>query len=219
MDPYVYPGTSVLRNLRGFRDARVLSEFEAEATGRRLRQLEHKPLSGVFDFRHLKAIHQHIFQDVYEWAGEFRTVSISKSGDPFAFPQHVASSLDKTCEELKHEDHLAGSDLSRFASRAAYYLGEINAIHPFREGNGRTQREFIRTLAHRNGLTIDWRQISQEEMIEASRRSLRIDNTGLEQIQKRPLRTIRLAGAAKQPNPRKFSYNLKQARHYDQRTH
>ncbi len=66
-------------------------------------------------------------------------------------------------------------------------LGEVNAIHPFREGNGRTQREFIRTLAHRNGLTIDWRQISQEEMIEASRRSLRVDNTGLEQILKKAL--------------------------------
>jgi cell filamentation protein len=182
MDPYVYPGTSLLRNLRDFRNAGVLSEFEAEATARRLRQLEHKPLSGAFDPRHLQAIHRHVFQDVYEWAGEFRVVSISKSGDPFAFPQHIASSLDKTCEELNREGHLAGSDLERFASRCAYYLGEINAIHPFREGNGRTQREFIRELALRNGLTIDWRQVSQEEMIEASWRSLRVDNAGLQQV-------------------------------------
>ena len=187
MDPYVYPGTSLLRNLRDFRDAGVLSEFEAEATARRLRQLEHQPISGVFDPRHLQTIHHHIFQDVYEWAGEFRTVSISKSGDPFAFPQHIVSSLDRTCEELKREGHLAGSDLARFASRGAYYLGEINAIHPFREGNGRTQREFIRELGVNNGLMIDWRQVSQEEMIEASRRSLRVDNAGLEQILRKAL--------------------------------
>jgi cell filamentation protein len=127
------------------------------------------------------------FQDVYEWAGDFRTVSISKSGDPFAFPQHIVSSLDKTCAELKSEGHLAGSDLARFASRGAYYLGEVNAIHPFREGNGRTQREFIRELALQSRLIIDWRQISQEEMIEASRRRLRIDNFGLEQVLRKAL--------------------------------
>jgi cell filamentation protein len=187
MDPYVYPGTSVLRNLRDLRDAGVFSEFEAEATARRLRQLEHKPLSGAFDSRHLQAIHRYIFQDVYEWAGDFRTVSISKSGDPFAFPQHIVSSLDRTSAELKREGYLVGSDLERFASRGAYYLGEINAVHPFREGNGRTQREFIRELAFQSGLMIDWGQVSQEEMIDASRRSLRIDNAELERVLKKTL--------------------------------
>src|SRR5580658_10207199 len=127
MDPYVYPATSVLRNLRDIRDAGVLSEFEAEATARRLRQLENKPLLGRFDERHIQAIHHHIFQDVFEWAGEFRTVNISKSGDPFAFHQHIVSCLDKMCGELKHEGHSLGSDLERFAVRGAYYLGEINA--------------------------------------------------------------------------------------------
>ena len=182
MDPYVYPGTSVLKNLRDIRDAGILSEFEAEATARRLRQLEKNPLPGRFDARHLQAIHHHIFQDVFEWAGDFRTVSISKSGDPFAFPQHIVSSLDKMCGELKREWHLAGSDVEQFAIRGAYYLGEINAVHPFREGNGRTQREFLRELGVKNGLTLDWSEVSREEMIEASRRSLRVDNAGLEQV-------------------------------------
>jgi cell filamentation protein len=187
MDPYVYPGTSILRNLRDIRDSALLSEFEAEATARRLRQLEYKPLSGAFDGRHLQALHRHIFQDVFDWAGEFRTVNIFKSGDPFAFHQHIASSLDTLCTELKREGHLSGSNPERFARRAAYYLGEINAIHPFREGNGRTQREFIKELAVCSGLTIDWSRVSREEMIEASRRSLRIDNTGLEQVLKKVL--------------------------------
>ena len=187
MDPYVCPGTSVLRNLRDIRDAGILSEFEAEATARRLRQLEQGPLSGEFDNRHLQAIHHHIFQDVYEWAGEFRTVNISKSGDPFAFQEHIVSSLGKTFDELSRESSLSGADLGRFASRAAYYLGEINAIHPFREGNGRAQREFIRELGCRKGLVIDWKRVSQEEMIEASRRSLRLDNIGLEDILKTAL--------------------------------
>jgi len=187
MDPYVYPETNVLRNLRDIRDAGQLSKFEAIATTRRTVELEHEPIQGRFDARHLQAIHNHIFQDVYEWAGDFRTVNISKSGDPFAFHQHIVSSLDKMCLELKREWHLAGSDLERFAIRGAYYLGEMNAIHPFRDGNGRTQREFVRELGLRNGLMMDWNKVSREEMIEASRRSLRVDNAGLEQVLRKAL--------------------------------
>jgi cell filamentation protein len=187
MDPYVYPKTTVLRNLRDIRDAEQLSKFEAIATTRRTVELEHEPIAGRFDARHLQAIHHYIFQDVFEWAGDFRTVDISKSGDPFAFHQHIVSSLEKMCGELKREWHLAGSDLEHFASRGAYYLGELNAIHPFREGNGRTQREFIRELGLQSGLMLDWSQVSREEMIEASRRSLRVDNAGLEQVLKKAL--------------------------------
>jgi cell filamentation protein len=180
MDPYVYRGTSVLRNLRNIRDAGILNEFEPEATALRLLQFEQKPLSGGFDSRHVQAIHRHIFQDVYEWAGEFRTVNISKSGDTFAFCEHIASSLARALAGLQGESNFRGADVELFARRGAYYLGEINAIHPFREGNGRAQREFIRQLGVRNGLMLDWKRISREQMIEASRRSLRVDNTGLE---------------------------------------
>jgi cell filamentation protein len=195
MDPYVYPETNVLRNLRHIRDAGQLSKFEAIATTRRTVELEHEPIQGRFDARHLQAIHHHIFQDVYEWAGAFRTVNISKSGDPFAFCEHIVSSLDQTFAELKRELHLVDSDPDRFALRGAYYLGEINVVHPFREGNGRAQRELIRELGLHNGLMIDWRPVSREEMIEASRRSLRIDNAGLEQL----LRKAPAKSASKRP--------------------
>lgn len=187
MDPYVYPGTSVLRNLRDIRDPGILSEYEADATARRLRQLERTPQTGDFDLGHLRAIHRYIFQDMFDWAGEFRTVNISKSGDSFAFHEYIVPTLNKTFEDLRNERHLGGSDPETFARRAAWYLGEINAIHPFREGNGRTQREFIRQLAVHSGLLIDWTRISQEQMIEASRRSLRVDNLGLEEILKTAL--------------------------------
>jgi cell filamentation protein len=187
MDPYVYPEANVLRNLRNIRDAGQLSEFKAIATTRRIVELEHEPIQGRFDARHLQAIHHHIFQDVYEWAGDFGTVNISKSGDPFAFHQHIVPSLDKLCGELQRERHLAGSDLEHFAIRAACYLGEMNAIHPFRDGNGRTQREFVRELGLRNGLSIEWSRVAREEMIEASRRSLRVDNAGLEKVLRKAL--------------------------------
>ena len=182
MDPYVYPGTNVLRNVRNIRDPEKLAELEGQATNFRIRQLEHEPIVGAFDTRHLQSIHQHIFQDVYPWAGELRTVNIGKSGGLFAFKELIVSALARTFRDLKKELHLNGADLLRFCSRAAYYLGEINAIHPFREGNGRTQREFIRELALKNGYLLNWSRVSREQMLEASKQSFRRDNLGLEQV-------------------------------------
>ena len=182
MDPYVYPGTNVLRNVRDIRDPDKLADLEAQATNFRIRQLEHKPLVGVFDTSHLQSIHHHIFQDVYPWAGELRTVNIGKSGDLFALKEHIVSTLAKTFEDLKQERYLGGADIKRFCSRGAYYLGEINAIHPFREGNGRTQREFMRELALRNGYTLEWSRVSRDRMMDASKQSIRRENAGLAEV-------------------------------------
>ena len=128
-----------------------------------------------------------LFQDVYAWAGKFRTVNISKSGDAFAFHEHTVSNLDRIFIELNGEGLLRGAGHGRFAERAAYYLGEINAVHPFRDGNGRTQRELIRELGLDNGWEFDWSRISQEQMNLASRQSLRVNNAGLEELLSRAL--------------------------------
>jgi len=182
MDPYVYQGTDVLINRRGIRDHAQLRTFESDASARRLIELRGRPLSGTFDISHLRNIHRHIFQDVYPWAGEIRTVNISRSGQfPYAFPQHIANALHSTFSKLQDERYLASLGRERFATRAAHYLGEINAVHPFREGNGRTQREFIRQLAQRNGYAFDWARVPRDRMYEASRLSFeRGDNSGLE---------------------------------------
>jgi len=184
MDPYVYPGTNVLRNLRDIRDPVRLSSFEMDMTTRRLSELTRHPTRGEFSEQHLRAIHRYIFQDVFEWAGELRTVNISRSGQfPFAFPAHIVPSLNKLSENLATERHLSRSSLLEFSARAAHYMGELNAIHPFRDGNGRTQRELIRQLASRNGYTLDWFRVPAEQMHSASRDSFQGgDNTGLEKV-------------------------------------
>src|SRR5262249_16961354 len=144
--------------------------FEMDMTTGPIDELLRNPIQGKFDGRHLQAIHGYIFQDVYAWAGEFRTVNISRSGQfPFAFSHQIHQNLSKLAGDLEKERHLATLACPKFASRAAHYMGELNAIHPFRDGNGRTQREFIRELAGRNGYALDWSRVSREQMIEASK--------------------------------------------------
>lgn len=154
-DPYQYPGTDVLKNLRDIRDQDFLSQFEAEATSRRIIELIDSPLMGNVDLVHLKPIHKHIFQDVYAWASEFRTVNISKEGHLFARSDFVAAALKDLLQRLATENHLRTMDRNLFAEMAGFFLGEINAAHPFREGNGRAQREFIRELGLYAGFVID----------------------------------------------------------------
>ena len=110
-------------------------------------------------------------------------MNISRSGDSFAFSEHINSSLNNIFEELRKDRYLGGADSDQFSKRAAYYMGELNAIHPFRDGNGRTQRELIRQLAWRNGYAFDWSHVSQEQMYDASRQSFRrADYSGLEKV-------------------------------------
>ncbi len=196
-DPYVYPRTTVLKNLRDIRDPQALARFEAEAARRRLQELGSRPVAGRFDAKHLQAIHRHIFQDVYPWAGGFRTINIARAGQfPFAFPHQIARNISRIADGLKHEQYLKGLGAKEFAGRAAHYLGELNAIHPFREGNGRTQREFIRQLAEQAGHQLEWQRVDARQFHEASRVSFqRGDNSGL----KASIRTA-ISGPAPEKN-------------------
>jgi cell filamentation protein len=176
-DPYTYPGTDLLRNIPDIRDAERLADFEANATVARLVELDAAPLKGRFDVGHLRAIHRHIFQDVYSWAGKFRTVNISKAGQLFGAAAFVEASLQDLLRRLRSENHLRGLEPQVFARRAGFYLGEINAIHPFRDGNGRAQREFLRELGLQAGFRIDWTKVTRGQMMAASVESFRADDS------------------------------------------
>jgi cell filamentation protein len=97
--------------------------------------------------RHYRAVHRHLFQDVYRWAGKTRTIRISKDGNPFCYPENIRSELERLFHWLHSEHCLRGLDHRTFADRLAHFLAELNAIHPFREGNGRAQNAFALILA------------------------------------------------------------------------
>lgn len=176
-DPYVYPGTDLLKNLRDIRDPEKLNRFEARSTARRILELEHSAINGSFDTSHLKKVHAYIFQDVFAWAGQFRTVNISKGGHSFAHADFIDGSLRALLQKLSREHYLRGLGRLPFVARAAFFLAEINAVHPFREGNGRTQREFLRQLGAKAGFFFDWTGVTRDEMITASRDSFLTGNT------------------------------------------
>jgi len=190
-DPYVYPGTTVLKNIPGIRNQEILDRFEADRVGQRSLELIERPLSGLFDIEHLQGIHRYLFQDVYEWAGDFRTVDIAKGNSYFAHVPYIESTLKGLFGELSEERHLRGLNQERFASRLAQILGTLNAVHAFREGNGRAQREFVRVLAYKNSYWIDWSKVSREELYQASDASfMRGDNTLFEKLLRRAIEPI-----------------------------
>jgi cell filamentation protein len=156
-----------------------------DMTTRRVAELAHAAKPGKLNLAHLKAIHRHIFQDVYPWAGEFRTVNISGSNQPwFARPEYILPCLDTIFSGLAKDPAFdRGISHTQFCARAAYHMGELNAAHPFRDGNGRAQREFIRQLALKNGYSLNWSCVTRAAMTEASIRSFQhADNSGLATI-------------------------------------
>ncbi|PLR84395.1 cell filamentation protein Fic [Bacillus canaveralius] len=172
-DPYLYPGTAILKNKLNIRELDKLNNVERILTGRRLLELMEKPITGNFDLGHLQAIHKHIFQDLFDWDGQIRTVDISK-GNFFARHSVISTYFkESVTAPLRAEGYLKNEkNKEQLSVRLAYYFDHVNAAHPFREGNGRTQREFFRTLALMNGFKLEWTVVSEEEMIQGSIKSL-----------------------------------------------
>lgn len=158
----------VLKNKLGIKSSKELENLERDITTIRLIQLNNHPISRNFDLKHLQDIHHFIFSPIYDWAGEIRNGSLAKGGTVFTYPERIIPALNKLFSQLKSENYLRDLNKENVIQRLAYYLGELNVIHPFREGNGRVQRAFISELAERLGYELDFSNVSQQEMIDAS---------------------------------------------------
>jgi cell filamentation protein len=168
-DPYVIAGSTCLINKLGFTNTADLNRAEAELTKLTMAELFYQPVAATFDLKHLQTIHQRLFEDVYAWAGQFRSVEIAKGGALFLPYRLIHTELTGIFQQLHDEHLLARLTLAEFGQRAGFYLAQINKVHAFREGNGRTQRLLIEQLANHNGYMIDWNSISQDAMGQASR--------------------------------------------------
>lgn len=164
----LYADSLVLRNKLGIRDAARLEGAERGFVERRLRQ--GFPCDAhARSYDGFKAIHLHLFQDVYEWAGQERTYTTGRGSSPFAVPEYIESWMQGRFERLKNEKYLMGLSRTDFVARAAEHVNEINAAHPFIDGNGRTQRVWLRLLAEDAGYHLTIRSQDRARWNNASR--------------------------------------------------
>ena len=148
-DPYTYPGTDTLRNRLGITDEKTLTEAERRLTLARGAEAARLTFPATADG--YRALHHHLFQDLYDWAGQDRSVNIAKGGSSFAHVPYIARELDKRFADLRAGDVLRGLSRDEFFDRLGNHINEMNAIHPFREGNGRTMRHHAAQLAREAG--------------------------------------------------------------------
>ena len=166
-DPYSDSATGVLLNKLGLTTAAELAAAEREITHAALILLRESPVRASYDLPHLCEIHRRIFGDIYDWAGQIRTVTISK-GTLFCLPQYIEAAAAEIFGHLRKENFLQDLTREEFLDRLAYYLGEVNAVHPFREGNGRAQRALFEQLAANAGCTLNWQYLDADRNIAAS---------------------------------------------------
>lgn len=178
-DPYVYPGTNVLINKYGIRDQDRLEIAERLLVFERL--IEPTP-NIALTYEGYQALHHHLFQDVYDWAGKPRNVDMAKADSLFCRAPYIDSEMEKRFALLKEQKFLKGLRAQRFARYAAEHISEINAIHPFREGNGRTQQLFLDVLADQAGHRFNRALIKHDPWNEASKASFRGDYAPMVQV-------------------------------------
>ena len=169
---YCYKNTNILINKLDIRDYKELSKYEAKITAAKSLGLRLKGITGNFDKKHYLSIHNYLFEDIYPFAGKLREENISKGEFRFASFEYVEPELERILEQLKKENFLEGTSKKQLAERLAYYLSELNVLHPFREGNGRSTRIWLdMILKNRIGKVIDWSKIDKEEYLLAMERS------------------------------------------------
>lgn len=178
---YCYPNSEVLVNKFDVRVWSELFKIENDITIYKLYMLREKGITGDFDVKHFISIHKFIFEDIYPFAGLYRNENIAKDNFMFANWEFIEENMNMIFDKLKRENYLQGLDKEKFAERLTYYMAELNVLHPFREGNGRTTREFIRQLALKNGYNLDLSKFEAKDILNASIESV-VDLKKLQQI-------------------------------------
>lgn len=167
-ESYFYPGTTTLRNRFGERDPDVLHAKEYQRATLRELQLRagHARVRLTFDEAHVRAIHRHLFQDVYEWAGEFRTVNMRKPDSPVGFARVDSDEISRYLSDasrIVRATDWPELDRQGFATAIADVYAHVNQAHPFREGNGRSAKLFLEHVAEQSPFTLAYDHVSRDE--------------------------------------------------------
>ena len=181
---YYYEDVDVLINKMDIKDKELLDEYERRIVSLKLFIIEHTKFNDKFDINHLKEIHNFLFSEIYSFAGEFREENLAKDDFRFAACDFIESELTKLLVPILDFEELKKYDIDEISKKIAHYISEINVIHPFREGNGRTYREFVRQFAAKCGWNLNWSKCPYEEIYLASINSVYDDRELIEVIKK-----------------------------------
>ncbi|MGR7193250.1 putative adenosine monophosphate-protein transferase Fic [Klebsiella aerogenes] len=179
-DPYLYPTLDVLRNRLGIRQAQRLEQTAWEFTSLRAATILLGPRGRGLP--HLCAIHRQLYQDLFDWAGKLREIDIYQGDTPFCHFAWIEKEGNALMRKLEEEDYLCEQPRETFVERLSWYYGEINVLHPFRLGNGLTQRIFFEQLAIHAGYLLDWRGIEPDAWSQANQLGAMGDPEPLERI-------------------------------------
>lgn len=179
-DPYLLTN-GVLRNRLGITDSELLAMAESDITRAKLVVLAEQPVSGGYDLTHLQAFHRAIFSDIYAWAGQLRTVELSKH-TPFCPLVNLRSFAAEVFGRLRSADYMRDLSRAEFVHQLAELYGDLNSLHPFREGNGRAQRAFLAQLSADADYVLSWSGLDPTRNEEASIKSFLGDNEPLERM-------------------------------------
>lgn len=171
-ESYLYPGTNVLRNRPGLRDQAALDVFEYGQTARRERQIEsgQSTIQRTYDAAHLRSLHWYLFQDVYDWAGQYRTVDLAKGKSQFADAGQIDQHLGMAAAAARRADWPAATR-AEFVDAMSHIYAPANQAHPFREGSGRSTKLWLSHIAERSPFALDYSRISPREWNLAAGRS------------------------------------------------
>lgn len=187
-DYYCYPQSTVLKNKLNITDPNVFEQAERDITSLTIERVTYQ--APPYDLNTLKRIHCALFSDVYEWAGEIRTVDISKGGTRFCHCNRIEPEASKLFKNLEKDNWLKNLSRTQLASKLAEHYCEFNMLHPFREGNGRVQRIFFEHLALSSGYRLDWRDVTKDEWIQANIDGVQVEYGKMEKIFSRILRAL-----------------------------
>lgn len=163
-----YPGTSVLVNKLGIQNQAQLNENETLIVGVKSLQFELAPFPEALDFNYYKKLHRFLFDELYEWAGTMRSIDLSKQHTHFCPVDEIESLAGRMFSRIEQMDFLCGLPREDFIAELTDFYSSVNYLHPFREGNGRTQRLYFRRLAQRAGYKLDFAAVDSDHMMIAT---------------------------------------------------
>lgn len=180
---YTYPNSFVIKNKLNIKDEKKLEEYERQMVSFKLATIRKHSMPEKFDSNRLKCIHNYLFCDIYDFAGKYREENITKDNFMFAQFEYISANIDILLNKIDIEN-LKRISIDEKLKKISYYMTELNVLHPFREGNGRTIREFIRQLLNAIGLDIDFSKIEYEEIIKVSKLAVIDDKEQIELLKK-----------------------------------